>query len=66
MHSARLNDNGRGPNGCAYNAFMDRLAVEWDVVDEGPMEDLLGIEIDYLPNGSVRQAPPDDVHPQAH
>jgi hypothetical protein len=54
VHSARLNGKGRGPDGCAYNAFMDRLAAEWDVVDEGPMEDLLGIEIEYLPSGSIK------------
>ena len=46
VHSARLGGDGRGPDGCAYNAFMDALAADWDVTDEGPMEDLLGIEID--------------------
>ena len=66
VHSVALYSDCKGPAGCAYNSFMDRLASDLDVVDEGPMEDLLGIEIDYLPNGSVRQAPPDDVHPQAH
>ena len=24
------------------------VIVNWDVVDEGPMEDLLGIEVEYL------------------
>ena len=33
---------------------MDELAAEWEVIDEGPMEDLLGIEIDYLPDGSIK------------
>ena len=54
VHSAKLDKNGRGPNGCAYNAFMDKLAAEWDVTDEGPMEDLLGIEVDYNDDGSIK------------
>ena len=33
---------------------MDALAADWDVTDEGPMEDLLGIEIDYLNDGSIK------------
>ena len=33
---------------------MDDLASEWEVTDEGPMEDLLGIEVDYKPNGSIK------------
>ena len=54
VHSVALDSNGKGPTGCAYNAFMDRLSADWDVVDEGPMEDLLGIEVDYLPDGSIK------------
>ena len=54
VHSVPLDSDGRGPDGCAYNAFMDALAADWDVTDEGPMEDLLGIEIDYLPDGSIK------------
>ena len=54
VHSAKLDATGRGPKGCAYNEFMDMLAKEWDVTDEGPMEDLLGIEVDYLPDGSIK------------
>jgi hypothetical protein len=53
VHSAELNADGRGPDGCAYNSFMDKLSSEWDVTDEGPMEDLLGIEIDYNDDGSI-------------
>ena len=40
--------------GCAYNAFVDALQRDWDVVDEGPMEDLLGIEVEYLSDGSIK------------
>ena len=54
IHSVELDANGRGPKGCAYNAFMDALTSSWDVVDEGPMEDLLGIEVDYLEDGSIK------------
>ena len=54
VHSAVLDDKGRGPKGCYYNDFIDALSAAWEVVDEGPMEDLLGIEVDYLPDGSIK------------
>ena len=54
VHSAELGADGRGPKGCAYNEFMDALTAEWDVTDEGPMEDLLGIEVDYLADGAIK------------
>jgi hypothetical protein len=54
VHSVDLDANGRGPVGCAYNSFMDKLAADWDVVDEGPMEDLLGIEVEYNDDGSIK------------
>ena len=54
VHSATLDAGGRGPKGCAYNAFMDKLASDWDVTDEGPMEDLLGIEVEYNADGSIK------------
>jgi hypothetical protein len=54
VHSAVLNAEGRGPSGCAYNTFMDSLTRDWDITDEGPMEDLLGIEVDYLPDGAIK------------
>ena len=54
VHSVELGADGRGPAGCAYNSFCDALSAEWDVVDEGPMEDLLGIEVDYLKDGSIK------------
>ena len=54
VHSAVLDAGGRGPSGCAYNSFMDALTRDWDITDEGPMEDLLGIEVDYLPDGSIK------------
>jgi hypothetical protein len=54
VHSAVLDADGRGPAGCAYNSFMDSLARDWDITDEGPMEDLLGIEVDYLADGAIK------------
>ena len=53
VHSVELDDKGRGPEGCAYNKFMDQITADWDVVDEGPMEDLLGIEVEHNDNGSI-------------
>ena len=54
VHSAELDSSGRGPAGSAYNKFMDQLGADWEVTDEGPMDDLLGIEIDYLNDGSIK------------
>ena len=54
VHSVELDESGRGPEGCAYNAFFDALTARWDIVDEGPMEDLLGIEVEYLSDGSIK------------
>jgi hypothetical protein len=45
VHSAELDDDGRGPDGCEFNRLLDALQSDWEVVDEGPMEDLLGIEV---------------------
>ena len=33
---------------------MDHLTADWEVVDEGPMEDLLGIEVIYNSDGSIK------------
>ena len=60
VHSVKLDASGRGPEGCAYNSFMDALTAAWDVTDEGPMEDLLGIEIEYKTDGSIK------LHQQAY
>jgi len=54
VHSVELDAAGRGPDGCHYNEFYDEFAARWDVVDEGPMEDLLGIEVEYLADGSIK------------
>ena len=33
---------------------MDAMSKDWDVTDEGPMDDLLGIEVDRLDDGSIK------------
>ena len=54
VHSAELNSNGDAvdPNSF-YAKFMLQLRKDWDVVDEGPMEDLLGIECTTNSDGSI-------------
>ena len=54
VHSAELDQHGRGPAGCVYNEFLDAITLEWEVTDEGEMTDLLGIEIDYRADGSIK------------
>ena len=39
--------------GTKIHAFMEAIQREWDVEDEGPMNDLLGIEIKYNKDGSI-------------
>lgn len=36
-----------------YAKFMRQLRKDWDIIDEGPMEDLLGIECTSNPDGSI-------------
>ena len=54
VHSAELDSNGDAvdPNSF-YAKFMLQLRKDWDVVDEGPMEDLLGIECTTNSDGSI-------------
>jgi hypothetical protein len=51
VHSAALDSDSLGPEGCFYNELMQRLKSDWEVVDEGPMEDLLGIEVQRNDDG---------------
>ena len=54
VHSATLNDDGEAMDSDSFYAkFISRLRSDWDIVDEGPMTDLLGIECDYRPDGSI-------------
>ena len=43
VHSAELDENGIAVDDNSFYAkFMRRLRDDWDVIDEGPMTDLLG------------------------
>ena len=43
VHSAELDKNGIAVDDNSFYAkFMRRLRDDWDVIDEGPMTDLLG------------------------
>ena len=54
VHSAELNSDGDAVDQNSYYAkFMQQLRKDWDIVDEGPMEDLLGIECNTNPDGSI-------------
>ena len=54
VHSAELDDNGAAiDDNSFYARFMSRLRDDWDVIDEGPMTDLLGIDCDKQPDGSI-------------
>ena len=54
VHSAKLDDKGEAINSDSFYAkFVKQLRKEWDIVDEGPMHDLLGIEIEYRKDGGI-------------
>ena len=54
VHSAELNESGDAVDADSYYAkFMKQLRADWDIVDEGPMTDLLGIDCDKQPDGSI-------------
>ena len=54
VYSAELNSDGDAVDQNSYYAkFMRQLRKDWDIVDEGPMEDLLGIECNTNPDGSI-------------
>ena len=54
VHSAELNDDGDAIDPQSfYSKFITSLRRDWDVIDEGPMVDLLGINCDRMENGSI-------------
>ena len=54
VHSAELDETGAAlDENSFYARFMNRLRDDWDVIDEGPMTDLLGIDCDKQPDGSI-------------
>ncbi|MDA0878653.1 MAG: reverse transcriptase domain-containing protein [archaeon] len=54
VHSVALDKKGipTDPNSF-YSKFRSQLLKDWEVVDEGPMTDLLGIQAEYHENGSI-------------
>ena len=54
VHSAELDPDGNAlDTNSFYAKFMSQLRSDWDVVDEGRMEDLLGIECTTNPDDSI-------------
>ena len=54
VHSAALDNDGNALDSNSFYArFMSKLREDWDVVDEGPMEDLLGVECQRNDDGSL-------------
>jgi hypothetical protein len=52
-HSAELDEHGKPTDPSSFYAkFRSKLVAEWDVVDEGPMEDLLAIQLRVNNDGS--------------
>jgi hypothetical protein len=52
-HSALLDPKGKPVDPDSFYAkFLSKLIAEWDVVDEGPMEDLLAIQLQINNDGS--------------
>ena len=54
VHSATLNEDGDPVDENSFYAkFIARLRSDWDIVDEGPMTDLLGIDCERMDDGSI-------------
>ena len=54
VHSATLDEDGEPVDKDSFYAkFLTRLRKDWDIVDEGEMVDLLGIQVIYHPDGSI-------------
>ena len=54
VHSTELDSDGNALDSNSFYAkFMSKLRDDWDIVDEGPMADLLGIDCDKMADGSI-------------
>jgi hypothetical protein len=53
VHSVDIDDKGNAPPGSFCASFLKALNETWDVLDEGPMIDLLGIQVRYNADGSI-------------
>ena len=55
VHSAKIDDDGVPMDTDSYLAkFLLLLREDWEVVDEDPMDDLLGMEFEYFKDGSIK------------
>ena len=54
VHSVELDGKGQPTDHSSFYAkFRAQLLKDWEVVDEGPMTDLLGIQAEYHKDGSI-------------
>jgi hypothetical protein len=51
--SSVIDDNGDAPPSSFCAKFLDAIKSEYDVIDEGPMVDLLGIQVRHNSDGSI-------------
>ena len=55
VHSEDIDENGDAVNESSFLAkFLRKIRADWDIVDEGPMLDLLGIQVEYQGDGSIK------------
>ena len=53
VHSAELREHGRAVDKNSFYAkFVNQLGLDWDIVDEGPMCDMLGMQVRRNDDGS--------------
>eukprot|EP00966_Prymnesium_polylepis_P066157 1535376-Prymnesium_polylepis.1 len=54
VHSVDIDADGEAADSSSFLArFLLQLRADWDVVDEGPMVDLLAIQARYISDGSI-------------
>ena len=55
VHSAEIDDDGNAVDSSSFLAkFLDKLRTDWEIVDEGPMVDLVGMQCENAGNGSIK------------
>ena len=55
VHSVPIDEDGNATDSDSYLArFLTLLRTDWEVVDEGPMHDLLGMECEPQTDGSIK------------
>ena len=55
VHSAEIDDDGNAIDSNSFLAkFLGKLRTDWEIVDEGPMVDLVGMQCEDAGNGSIK------------